>query len=70
MKIFLALLLVFPLLAQTRHVLQAIPENVVIDYYDATMPPSASDPFWRYSRNAHVGCRYAWRVEERGASRE
>ena len=37
----IALLVLCPsLLAQTRHVLQATPENVVIGYYDATTPPA------------------------------
>src|SRR5579884_3071798 len=34
-----ALLIPVPLAAQTHHVLNATPGNVVIGYYDATTPP-------------------------------
>jgi len=44
MKAFALLLLSFPFAvqtaAQTRHILQATPENIVIGYYDASTPPA------------------------------
>ncbi len=40
MKAIAFLLLSIPLAAQTRHVLQATPQNIVIGYYDASTPPA------------------------------